>query len=84
LPLFVNQATTRSFGAIVVRLPLAAAVLFPWAVEEASTTVVAPVYSWIENAYTLLPLPAFTVIVSAPEAPAKATKTFASWLLATV
>ena len=68
----------RSFGAMVVRLPLAGAVLFPWAVAEASTTAVTPLYSWIENAYTFLPLPAFTVIVSAPEALAVATKTSAS------
>jgi hypothetical protein len=81
---FVNHAKTRSLGAMVVRPPLAGVILFPWAVEEASTAVVTPVYSWIENAYTLLPLPASTVIVSTPEAPAKATKTFASWSLATV
>jgi len=81
---FVNQAKTRSFGSVVVRLPLAGAALFPWAVERASTAAVTPLYSWIENAYTFLPLPAFTVIVSAPEAPAVATKTSASWSPVTV
>ena len=69
---------------MVVRVPLAGAKLFPWAVAEASTVVVTPVYSWIENAYTLLPAPAFTVIISAPEAAAMATKRFASWSLATI